>query len=281
MKPTPRILLGRRLFWTEKRDGSNIAIWLKDVTTPYQEVLRLKDERVQISSRNNEVAASDFQALVKRTAEYEKIENLLIENPQFVCYVEACRKGRSITGAELFDHEQLILFDIYDRDSGKFLPYVLTAQHAYHHKVPVVKLYAETRHRSMKDLLKYRNHVLGYCKEVGIEGMVIKPRRPYIKTKKLEYSLGYVQAKIKLDVPEPIERKIVKGEPIYPAMPVGEVLGCIDKVYAELGSEKFQDVRTAMPMIAKVVGEACSEHLYSKPIKAIFKYYKEYLERQV
>lgn len=267
LKPTPRILLGRRLFWTEKKDGSNIAIWMNN------------NQQLMISSRNQEFASQDLQTLVKSTEEYSKVLELLKENPQFIVYVEACLKGRSITGAELYDKNCLFVFDIYDRESKKFLPFVNTHQRCYHHNIPIVQIYAETRHRSMKDLLKFRNHVLKYCKDMELEGMVIKPRRPYITTKKFGFDLGYVQAKVKLDIPEPKKRKIVKGEPIYPPIPTNEILGAIDKAWQELGNYAFRDVRQAMPLIARLVSEECKNHLYSNPIKKLFTYYKEYLER--
>jgi len=259
--------------------NSASAILNKD----FQELEDQNAERgnIRVSSRNLEVASSDLQALVTRTEEFGKIVSLLKENPTFVIYVEACRKGRSVTGAEEYDKDQLILFDIYDHSTEKFLPYNNAHQHAYHHNIPIVKLYAETRHRSMKDLLKFKNYALAFCKEAGLEGMVIKPRMTKIISKE-GYDLGYVQAKVKLDIPEPKKRKIASGEPIYPPIPENEILGAIDKVWQELGTEKFLDVKIAMPAIAVAVGKAQREHLYSKPKgNSLFKYWQEYCERLV
>lgn len=269
MKPTPRILLGQRLYWTEKEDGSCMAIWMKD-------------DKLQISSRNQEESASDLVALVKRTEEYSKVLKLLEENPQFVIYVEACRKGRSVTGIKVYDRDILFIFDIYDKSAEKFLPYICVHQHAFHHGIPIVKLYAETRHRSMKDLLKFRNHVLGYCEAVKQEGMVIKAYKiPERFQEWGEFKGGMIQAKVKLDVPEPTKRKIAKGEPIYPPIPENEIMGCIDKAWQELGTEKFMKTEIAMPLIAKYVGEACRQHLFSKPKTKLFHMYKEYTERLI
>lgn len=262
LKPTPRILLGRRLLWTEKKDGSNISIWFKN-------------DKVQISSRNLEQASQDLVTLVKNSEDYPNVLDLLTENPQFVLYVEACRKGRSVTGAELYDRDYLFLFDIYDRSAKQFLNYIAVHQHAYHHNIPVVKLYAETRHRSMKDLLKFKNHVLSVCKEIEIEGMVIKLRKPYVK------EIGFVQSKVKLDIPQPQKRKIAKGKIILPPIPENEILGAVDKAWQELGNEKFREVRQAMPLIAKFVSEECRKHLYSSPSRKLFSFYKEYLGRMV
>lgn len=270
MKPTPRILLGQRLCWTEKKDGSCIAIW--------------KGKRkVHIGSHNLEKASSDLVALVKGTEEYEKVLKILEDNPELVIYVEACRKGRSITGIEVYDKDFLICFDMFNTSTGQFLPYVLVHQYCYHRDMPIVKLYAETRHRSMKDLLKFKNHVLEYCEALKLEGMVIKAYKipdkivEYYK----EYGKGLIQAKVKLDIPEPVKRKITKGNPIYPPIPEVDIMGAIDKVWQELGTEQFKDVKVAMPKIAMEVGEECSKHLYSKPSGKLFSYYQKYLEKLI
>jgi len=265
MRPTPRVLLGRILFWTEKKDGECVAIWDKA-------------GKVQISSKNQEQANSDIVNKVQRSEDYPKVLRLLKENPQYVLYVEECVKGRSVTGAEEYDRDYLFLFDIYDRDAEKYLNYTAVHQHAYHHEISVVKLYARTRHRSMKDLLKFANHVLLYCKEVHLEGMVIKPQKPYIKSL-TGWDLGYVQAKVKLDVPKVKKVKIAKGEAIYPPIPENEILGAINKAHQDLGDEGIKNVSKAMPLIAQYVGEECKKHYYSKSPKTLFFYYKEYLSR--
>jgi len=263
MRPTPRILLGRRLFWTEKKDGECVTIWLRE-----------KDNKVCIASRNQEDANQDIKHRVTTSEDYPKVLKLLEQHPQFVCYVEECKKGRSITGAEEYDRTYLFLFDIYDKKAEYFLNYVAVHQHAYHHKIPIVGLFAETRHRSMKDLLKFRNHALKHCEAVGLEGMVIKPRN-YIK------DYGYIQAKVKLDVPEPKQKKISKGQPIYPPIPENEILGAVNKAHQELGDKKFKEIRLAMPLIAQYVGEECKKHFYSSPKGKLIIYYREYLERMV
>jgi hypothetical protein len=268
MKPSPRILLGQKLFWTYKRDGSCIALWLD------------KKSKIRISSRNLETASIDLQTLVKKCEDYPKIIELLKENPQFIIYVEACRKGRSVTGIENYERNILYVFDIYDKNSAKFLPYVNVHQHAYHHNIPCVKLFAETRHRSMKDLLKFKNHVLEYCDAVKIEGMVIKAYKvPERFAEWDEFNGGLIQAKVKLDVPEPEKRKIARGEAIYPPMPDNEVYGAISKVEADSGLTGQS--KDDMPKIAQYVSEACKQHLFANPKKKLYQYYQDYLERMV
>jgi len=226
IKPTPRILLGQRIFWTEKRDGSNIAIWINE-------------DKVQISSRNLIDASSGLVALVKRTEEYSKIVELLQEHPQYIIYVEACRKGKSVTRIETYEKDCLIVFDMYDKSAKKYLSYILVHQYCYHFKIPIVKLWGESRHRSIKNLLKMADEALEYCKEANLEGMVIKaykvPKNISIYYK--EYRKGLIQAKVKLDIPKPKKIRKTRGKPIYPPIPESEVMGAIDKAWQELGEE--------------------------------------------
>jgi len=255
-RPTLRMFLGKNIDWTYKEDGSNIAIWLEE-------------EKIHIASRHQEKASQDLVDLVLRTEEYQKIVELLKENPTFVVYVEACRKGRSVTGARLYERDQLFLFDICDSRSGEFLPYTNAYQHAYHHGIQTVKLYAQTRHKTIKDLRKFCCHLLDVEKAEGLEGMVGKAH----------YGIkdDYLQLKVKVDIPRPVIRKIAKGNPIYPEIPEAEILGAVDKAWQDLGNEKFKDVKTAMPLIAEYVKEECKKHLYSSPTKKLFAYYQDYL----
>ena len=258
--PNARILLGKTLYWTKKYDGSCLSFWLN------------KNKEIQISSRNMSVAAPDLQEPAKQTAEYPKIVQLIKDYPNLIVYAELCRKGRSVTGVELYDHTFLVVFDMYDKNAEKFLPYINTHQYCFHYNIPIVELYARTRHRSMKDLLKFRNHVLEYCRDMHFEGMVIKTFGEYMGKQR------YIQAKVKLDIPRPVKIKIAKGEPIYPPIPKNEIMGAIAKVEADFGLTG--NPKDDMPRIAEYVKKEMKKHLYSKPQgKNLFKYYKEYLEK--
>jgi hypothetical protein len=258
MKPTPRILLGKTLLWTIKEDGECITLWLKGK----------KRKSPAISSRNMESASSDIQTRVKGTQEYPILLQLLKDNPHYRIVVEECRKGRSVTGIKTYDRDQLFVIDIFDFAQGKYLPYVLAHQICYHIKIPIVKLFAETRHRTMKDLRKFANHVLEHCNAVKEEGMVIKT---YADDGEL------IQAKVKLDVPQPVERKIRQGEPILPQIPENEIWGALSKVEADCGLTG--NPKDDMPKVAQAIELECKKHLYSKPKKNFFAYYQDYLER--
>lgn len=265
-----RSLLGKRLTWTIKEDGECITLWLKTFR-------RSKKSELIISSRNLETASLDIQNRVKGTAEFSKIVKMLNDNPMFRVVSEECRKGSSVTGIKTYDHDQLFVIDIYDTESEKYLPFILMAQTCYHYGIPTVKLYTETRHRTIKDMLKFKNHVLEYCDsecdgKTKEEGMVCST---------FDDDGSMLKAKVKLDIPKPIKQpKLNDGAPIYPQIPISEIRGAIDKVYQELGDDKFQEVKLAMPLVAKYVGEACKEHLYSSRSN-LFQYYKEFLDEYV
>jgi hypothetical protein len=263
-----RMLLGKRLAWEIKHDGECIEVWLKSY--------RRMNPKLMISSRNLEVASQDIQNRVKGTEEFPKIIQMLNDNPMFRVVCEECKKGRSVTGIRTYDRDQLFVVEIYDTAIDNYLPYTLMYQTCYHYQVQTPMLYAETRHRTIKDLLKFKNHVLEHCnieKEYGKdEGMVCKT---------FDEDGELLMGKVKLDLPEAKVHKIREGQPIYPTMPDGEVYNSVDKAYQELGKEKFQEVKLAMPLIAKYVGEAAKEHLYSSPKGKLFNYYNEFLDRYV
>lgn len=168
-----RMLLGKRLSFTIKHDGENVTIWKKkkQYSAGYEFV---------ISSHNMEVASTDIQSRVRKDClqDYEKILALIEANPTFRVVAEECAKGASVTGIRQYPRAILYVVDIFDTSIMNFLPYTIVYQYCYHYGIPIVELYATTRHRTIKDLVKFSNHVLEYCnteKEYGKdEGMVLK-----------------------------------------------------------------------------------------------------------
>jgi hypothetical protein len=129
--------------------------------------------------------------------------------------------------------------------------------------------------------MNHECHECPYCgskniRKVKEEGMVIKAYEiPEQFQHWREFAGGMITAKVKLDVPEPIRRKISKGEPILPLIPENEIFGAISKVEADYGltAEPKHD----MPLIAKYVNEECKKHLYSSRGN-LFHFYQKYLE---
>jgi hypothetical protein len=254
-----RMLLGKQLYWTIKEDGENVCIWRKK--NPHK-----AGYDYVISSRNQEVAAPDLQARVKASPEYHAIMGLIWDNPTFRVYVEECKKGMSITRIKKYPEATLIVFDIFDTAIMNFLPYTLVYQHCFHYEIPVVKLHGITRHRTIKDLLKYKNHVLEVCEAIKEEGMVAKT---------FDKDGEYIMAKVKLDTPEPKERVIHEGQVQLPQIPESEIMGAISKVEADHGLDGT--AKHDMPLVAQYVAEECRKHLYSSRSN-LFKFYQEYME---
>ena len=269
-----KLLLRKNLVWTLKEDGSNISIWMD------------KDRHPKISSRNLETASADLVALVKQTSEYDKVVIFVSGYPNLHLFVEACRKGRSITGAKEYAKPTLFLFDIFNTKTNKFIPFKTLQILGHKHGIPTVEVYKETKHSSLKDILKFRNHALEHCKVINMEGMVVKtnPNRvvhPKYNPDHLPPVKAYVQAKTKIDIPLVTVKKIARGEPVYPHIPENEVMGAIDKVWVDIGTDKFKDKRVAMPLVARAVSTECKKHSYSLPPKKLFHYYQAYILRHL
>lgn len=62
-----RELLGKEIYITIKRDGENISLWLDE------------NDKIHISSHNNEIADDDIQSRMKATPEYKKAIDLLLD----------------------------------------------------------------------------------------------------------------------------------------------------------------------------------------------------------
>jgi hypothetical protein len=69
----------------------------------------------------------------------------------------------------------------------------------------------------------------------------------------------------------------LEGKIILPDLPDSEIYGAIEKVRADIGDEKFRDVRTAMPMIAKYVSDECKKHNSAAP-RNLHAYYQDRLK---
>lgn len=261
-----RMLLGKRLAWTIKEDGQNVTIW-----TRRKKYCKKKTEIV-ISSHNLEIASVDIQNAVKQRPQYPTILKLLEEFPSYRVICEECAKGVSITGIKTYPEDILYVIDIYNTAEHKFLPYTQVYQTCYHYGLPCVTLYATTRHRTIKDLIKFSNHVLEYCnapKEYGKdEGMVAKT---------FDEDGEIIMAKVKLDIPRPIVERVHEGKVTLPQIPENEIMGAISHVEADFGLDGTP--KHDMPLIAKAVATECAKHLYSSRGN-LFKYYKKYMEKK-
>jgi hypothetical protein len=263
-----RSLLGLRLQWTIKEDGELVTIWKR--TKKYCK----KKTEIVISSHNQEIAAPDITARVIQNCaqDFEKITRLIDDNPTFRVNAEECAEGCSVTGVKKYDRDCLIVFDIFDTTINNFLSYTQVYQYCYHYHIPVVQLFATTRHRTIKDLNRFASFVLATCnaeKNYGKdEGMVVKT---------FNKDDEYIQAKVKLDIPRPIVERVHEGPPQLPQIPENEIYGAISHVEADFGLDGTP--AHDMPLIAKAVGEECKKHLYSSRGN-LFVFYQDYMERR-
>lgn len=262
--PSPQVMLGEEIYWTEKRDGSQLRI-------------ALVNGEMQIATHHQDVASAQFVEYFKQTEQAKAVGELLRDsnglcsNPAAnfdigaVIFGELLSKGKSPARFEHHDNYKFIIFDIWARKDGRFLPYDGIYSYAYHYSLPVVECWAITRHVELESLYAYRDEMLALAKEKGREGVVLKNYH------------SQVFAKEKLDIPIIPRAKIEEGQPRNPFLPNSEVLGAIAKAHADLG-EGFLDKRIAMPLIARYVAEEQGKHQCSKPAQNLFSYYQKYLE---
>ena len=267
--PDPKIILNKRINWTEKVDGSNLRI-------------ALIDNEIMISTRHQDKASDEFINCMKMTDEYDKVVQLIKEysgldptrsfassfnfGPQI--FGEILVKGKSPTGIEMHDKHEFIIFDIWDTSAQRFLPYNLLHQYCYHFSLPIVRLFGESEHETLEDLYKFRDEMIKKCVEEKREGVVLKA---------FDSDSKEIYCKEKCDLPKDTHMKHVEDKPTLPPLPNSELMGSIAKCHADLGVD-FRDVKKAMPLIAKYVNEEKLKHLYGNPEMNLFKAYTKYLE---
>ena len=262
--PSPQVMLGEEIYWTEKRDGSQLRIVLID-------------GELKIATHHQDAASEQFREYFKQTEQAVGVEELLRDsnglcvNPAanfdigMVVFGELLFKGKSPARFEYHEKYEFVIFDIWARRDNRFLPYNSVFQYAYHYSLPVVECWAMTRHIDLESLYAYRDEMLVLAKEKEREGVVLKNYH------------SQVFAKEKLDIPIIPRIKIEDGRPHNPQLPDSEVFGSIAKVHADLG-ESFLDKKIAMPLIAQYVSEEQKKHLCSKPAQNLFSYYQKYIE---
>ena len=262
--PNPRILLGHEIYWQEKRDGSNIGVYLTD------------DNKLLLRSRNMDVASQSFHNAFNGTGEAEKIKELLIMqrdeyHDECVLFGEMLRMGKSPTRTEYHEKHEFIAFDLYSSRIPGFVPYTLLYQHCHHFDISIVKLYGTSRHVTIESIMEFRDTMLQKAKVNGREGVVGKT---------YEKNTMFAYFKEKLDTPkiEKLPRLIEDGTAVLPPLPESEILGALDKVLVDIGTESFNDIKKVMPLFARYVGIECKKHICARPERNLFKIYKQKLE---
>jgi len=250
LKNEGRELLGNRILFTEKRDGENVCLWLNE------------NKEVIISSRNQENAEKDIQSRMKATPEYDKIVMLLNDGyTNNICVYGELLKGTSPTRIEpKRKHIHWILFDVWDNDDERYMPYNWVYQLGYHYKIPIVRIVDDFIPMSEGELFGRVEVAMSWCKRHRREGIVGK-----------DYS-NQIFFKEKIDLPKRPNIKQPKGDPAYPPMPEEKILRALQHAYDEIGAENWKNVKIAMPIVARHISAEAREHNYELP-KNIYSYY--------
>ncbi|WAE39625.1 MAG: hypothetical protein FHOMOCKG_00097 [Methanophagales virus GBV302] len=256
-----RELLGKLVFFQEKRDGSNMRAFLDD------------DNNIQFGSRNLIPPSQDLIASVFNTGYVDTLKEALYTekhqwNHNIIIFFELLQKGVSPTRVEKHEKDDIAVFDIYDIENG-WWNYNRVYQFCYQWRLPIVKLWAVTSHSTIEKLKEQIEKMLDRAREEGREGVVYKT---YEGGKKISY-------KARLDVPDMkrVEVDIDPERPKLPELPEAEIMNEIQKVLEELGLEQFRDKKVAMPLIAQYVAAECKARYCSTP-KGLYTYYLKKLE---
>jgi len=272
LKPNPEILLGQEIFWTEKRDGSNIGAYLTE-------------EGLQLRSRNQNVASEDFYKAFNASEQAMGILELLRDastwGNEYVIFGEMLTMGKSPTRIETHEKNEFIVFDIWDSKHQGFMNYNATFQHCHHFGLPIVELYGTSNVCTVEALYAFKDQMLEKAKECGREGAVGKAwgETPFNRGENAGCSRNITYFKEKNDLPalEKVPRSEQPGYVILPELPDSEIYGATEKVRTDIGDEKFRDIRIAMPLIARYVGEECKKHNSTGP-KNLYQYYQQRLK---
>ena len=246
-----RELLGNRVLLTEKRDGSNISLWLDE------------NKQIKISSHNLELADESLQNSMRGMPEYPKIVELLNDEYQgnIVIYGEMLYGVGPTRIEPRRKNLHWILFDVYDIDAERYMPYNWVYQLAYHYKIPMVKIVDDFIPESDGELFTHIKEAKKWCKRHRREGVVGKDYHNQIFFKE------------KIDLPKRPKLKNPNEVRIqYPMMPEEKVLRALQHAFDEVGEENWKDVKTAMPIVAQHISTEAREHFYNTP-KNFYQYY--------
>lgn len=273
-----RELLGKNIYFTEKRDGSCLAIWLNLLSRKRRilnKILRKRADNIPdpykwdiiVSSRNQEMAEQSIISDFHLCKDSMPVLVYLNDNPFHIVFGELLRKGLSPTRIENHEEVEFIVFDIFDGEH--FFNFQQVNQFCFHYGMKSVRLFGEGRFTSMESLFEYRDQMLELCKQEKREGVVLKTftteNKPLYCKEKLDTAKSRGQPKIE------------RGRPEYPSLPFSEAIGAVDKVFADMG-EEFSIKAKAMPMVAKYIQEEMRKHQCSAPEMDFYKLYCQYCE---
>ena len=272
LKPNPSILLGQRIYWTVKRDGSNLGAYIDN------------EGNLQLRSRNMLTASLDFYAAFRQVAHCNAVKEMILNardyGDDYVVFGELLLKGLSPTRIEKHENHDFIVFDIWSEKEQRFLNYNKVYQECYHFDIPVVELWGTCKLSKLDDIFDFRDTMIERAKEESKEGVVGKvwAKLPWNSGKDAGVGRDIIYFKEKQDLPDlrRIPNKEDNGKIVLPVLPDSEIYGAVDKAYVDLG-EDFKEIRKAMPLIAQYVNKECRNHNCSAP-RNLLQYYKQRLQ---
>jgi len=186
-----------------------------------------------------------------------------------VVFGEMLTPGKSPTRIEMHDKNEFVVFDIWDQSmhegDGSFINYSGVYQQCSHFDLPIVELYGTCNVSALDVLYAFKDDMLLKAKENAREGVVGKAwgETPFNRGEGhglCSRFITYFKEKNDLPALEKIPRLEQEGKVELPMLPDSEIYGAIEKARTDIGNEKFREIRVAMPLIAKYVGEECKKH---------------------
>jgi len=250
-----RELLGEHIIYTVKRDGENVSLWLNE------------EKEVIISSRRLEAASGDIQSRMRATPEYKKVVDLLNDEYQgnIVVYGELLKVVSPTRIEPRRKHIHWVIFDVWDCDNERYMPYNWVHQLAYHYKIPIVPIVDEHQPMSMTELTDKITEMKVWAKRHRREGVVGKVHNSK------EGKQIFFKEKIDLPKRKKLDRQN-HNQSHLPPMPEEKILRALLHAFNEVGEEDWRKVKIAMPVVARHLSTEAREHNYNIP-SGMFNYY--------
>lgn len=272
VEPNIEAFLGRKLFIQKKIDGSNAGFYLDDAG------------RVQLRSRNNNIADKDMYKWAEQSGQLSKIQELLEYasewGTEYVLFGELYGKGKSPTRIKTYEVPFFEAFDLYSVKEGGFVPYIRAYQECYHFGIPFVETVKHGVWSTVAHLQSSLEDLIAVAEVEKLEGYVIKSWDYKQAELKLWNVAGLpLMFKHKVDTPrlENIPAVNDTERIMLPTLPDSEVYGAIARVKADRATPNFRSVKDTMPVIAQYVAEECKKHNCIAP-RNLMKYYQEVLK---
>lgn len=239
-----RELLGKTITLTEKRDGSNISIWLDETEKPH------------VSSHNLCQADESLVNNFKRTKEYAKALMALSCEKEFhkdyILYGELIGESGPTKIEPRHKGICWVLFDVWDCELKRYISYTQLYQLAFHYKIPVVKVVDFFVPLNMEELNTKIASTLKWCRKHRREGIVGK-----------DYE-NQVFFKEKIDLPK--LPKIPRDPQVQlPPMTQEKIIRSLQHAFDEVGEDHWKDTKIAMPIVAKHFSIEAKEHNFATP----------------